>query len=130
MPQRAKPPGVQRFVSTHAKEETRRGTRRGNQRPTKAMTAHWRRFARPVLVRKLVSATESLRWSPALISVLLEELYMDGDIEKLLGTTPRKLPFRKYPQAVAMALILRHSWRADDLAAILERLGLSDTAPS
>ena len=55
---------------------------------------------------------------------------MDGDIEKLVGTARRKLPFQKYPQAIAMALILRHSWRADDLAAILERLGLSDTAPS
>ena len=55
---------------------------------------------------------------------------MDGDIEKLLGTAPRTLPLRKYPQAVAMALILRHSWRADDLEAILERLGLSDTAPT
>ena len=130
MPPRSKAPGVRRFVSAQAKQELRRGTRRGNQRPARETTARWRRFARPVLVRKLVSATESLRWSPALISVLLEELYTDGDIEKLLGTAPRNLPFRKYPQAVAMALILRHSWRADDLAAILERLGLSDTVPA
>jgi xanthine dehydrogenase YagT iron-sulfur-binding subunit len=35
---------------------------------------------------------------------------------------------RQYPQAVAVALILRHSWRADDLACILERLGVTNGA--
>jgi hypothetical protein len=29
-----------------------------------------------------------------------------------------------YPQAVAVALILRHSWHPDDLALILKRLKL------
>ena len=59
-----------------------------------------------------------------MIDVLLEELYVDDDLEELLGKAPRKLRTGQYPQAVAVALILRHSWRADDLACIVERLGL------
>jgi hypothetical protein len=51
-------------------------------------------------------------------------LYVDDQLEKLLANAPRTLPSRRYPQAVALALILRHSWRADDLAYIVKRLGL------
>ena len=122
MPPRAKPPGVRRFVSAHAKEELRRGARRGRQRPTKEMTS-WRRFSRPVLVRKLVSATESLRWSPALIKAsLLEETLHGRRHREVTGHCGEEIAVPKI-STVAMALILRHSWRADDLAAILERLG-------
>lgn len=60
------------------------------------------------------------------MEVLLEELYMDDGLEELLGKSPGELQLRQYPQAVAAALILRHSWRADDLACILERLGLTN----
>jgi hypothetical protein len=48
------------------------------------------------------------------------------DVEELLGDELRKLPERRYPQAIGVALILRHSWHADDLACILERLGLKE----
>lgn len=75
-------------------------------------------------MRSAVSATESLRWSPALIEVLLDELYVDDHLGELLGKARGKLQPRQYPQAIAVAVILRHSWRADDLACILERLGL------
>jgi hypothetical protein len=57
--------------------------------------------------------------------VLLEEVYVDDGLEKLLGKAPSALQVRQYPQAVAVALILRHSWRADDLACILARLGMT-----
>ena len=60
------------------------------------------------------------------MEVLLEELYVDDGLEKLLGKAPSALQVRQYPQAVAVALILRHSWRADDLACILERLGMTN----
>jgi hypothetical protein len=76
-------------------------------------------------MRSAVSATEGLRWSPALIEVLLEELYVDEAVQELLGKPTNELRGRDYPQAVAVALILRHSWRADDLASILERLGIA-----
>jgi hypothetical protein len=58
------------------------------------------------------------------MEVLLEELYADDGLEKLLGNSPSELQVRQYPQAVALALVLRHSWRADDLACILARLGV------
>ena len=35
-------------------------------------------------------------------------------------------PTARSARAVAAALILRHSWRADDLACILERLGMTN----
>ena len=60
------------------------------------------------------------------MEVLLEELYVDDGLEELLGKSPTELQVRQYPQAVAVALILRHSWRADDLACILERLGVTN----
>ena len=60
------------------------------------------------------------------MEVLLEELYVDDGLEELLGKSPSELQVRQYPQAVAAALILRHSWRADDLACILERLGMTN----
>jgi hypothetical protein len=58
------------------------------------------------------------------LELLIEELYIDESIEALLGEHPHALPTRRYPEAIAVALILRHSWRADDLACIVERLGL------
>lgn len=60
------------------------------------------------------------------MEVLLEELYVDDGLEGLLGKPPNELQVRQYPQAIAAALILRHSWRADDLACILARLGVTD----
>ena len=81
-----------------------------------ATTKRWRRDVRPRAVRSAVAATASLRWSPSLMEVLVEELYADDGLEELLGKSPSELQVRQYPQAVAVALILRHSWRADDLA--------------
>ena len=104
----------------------RLGTNRRSTSPTDATTKRWRRDVRPRSVRSAVSATASLRWSPSLMKVLVEELYVDDGLEELLGKAPSRLQVRQYPQAVAVALILRHSWRADDLACILERLGLAN----
>jgi hypothetical protein len=59
-----------------------------------------------------------------LLELLIEELYIDESLDDLLGEHPRDLQTRRYPEAIAAALILRHSWRADDLAWIVERLGL------
>ena len=59
-----------------------------------------------------------------LIEALLEELYVDDRFEELLRRAPGELRSREYPQAIAVALILRHSWHPDDLACMVERLGL------
>jgi hypothetical protein len=60
------------------------------------------------------------------MEVLLEELYVGEGLEALLGKPAAEFGAREYPHAVAVALILRHSWRADDLACILARLQVTD----
>lgn len=89
-----------------------------------AATRRWRRDGRPGSIRAAVSATESLRWSRPLIEAVLEELYVDDHFEELLGTAPGNLRSGQYAQAVAVAVILRHSWHPDDLACVLKRLKL------
>lgn len=93
-------------------------------RPGNAETRRWRRDARPNSVRAAVAATKSLRWNRRLIEAVLEELYVDDHFEELLGTAPGDLRSSQYAQAVAVAVILRHSWHPDDLACVLKRLKL------
>jgi hypothetical protein len=129
MPSRRKPPETKSPIRVATLPRSRRAPRAGQNRrspaPTDASTKRWRRDVRPRAVRSAVSATAMLRWSPSLMEVLLEELYMDDGLEGLLGKSRSDLRVRQYPGAVAAALILRHSWRADDLACILERLGVT-----
>jgi hypothetical protein len=66
----------------------------------------------------------ALRWSPSLVEAILEELYVDDHFEELLGRAPGDLRLGQYAQAIAVALILRHSWHPDDLACMLKRLKL------
>jgi hypothetical protein len=58
------------------------------------------------------------------MQTVLEELYMDDHFEELLGRAPGDLRPGQYPQAIAVALILRHSWHPEDLACMLTRLNL------
>ena len=128
MPSRRKSPETKSPIRVPTSARSGSAPRRGNRRsppPTDATTKRWRRDVRPRAVRSAVAATASLRWSPSLMEVLLEELYADDGLEELLGKSPSELQVRQYPQAVAVALILRHSWRADDLACILARLGVT-----
>src|SRR5512134_1381797 len=68
-------------------------------------TKAWRNDVRPRIVCSAVRATESVRWSTALIEVLLDELYVADDVEKLLGPIVG-LRHGRYPQAIALALVL------------------------
>ena len=92
--------------------------------PADAATRRWRRNSRPKAIRAAVSSTKALRWSRALIEAALEELYVDDHFEELLGRAPGDLRPGQYAQAIAVALILRHSWHPDDLACMLKRLKL------
>ena len=92
--------------------------------PSDAATRRWRRDTRPTTVRAAVSATKSLRWNRRLIEAVLDELYVDDHFEELLGRAPGDLRPGQYAQAVAIALLLRHSWHPDDLACMLKRLKL------
>ncbi len=79
---------------------------------------------RPEVLTRTLDATRGLRWSPALLAVLADELYVGDTVEELLGTPLSLLDESHYPQAIALALVLRHSWQPDDLTYMLARLGL------
>jgi hypothetical protein len=130
MPSRRKSPETKSPIRSPTSARSGPAPRAGMKRrrspaSTDATTKRWRRDVRPRAVRSAVAATATLRWSQSLMEVLLEELYVDDGLENLLGKSPNELQVRQYPQAVAVALILRHSWRADDLACILARLGVT-----
>ena len=120
MSRRGKPVASRRLSS--ARREPQR--ERQSARPTDRTTRRWRRDTRPTAVRAAVSATRALRWSRPLVEAVLEELYVDDYFEELLGRAPGDLRPGQYAQAVAVALILRHSWHPDDLACMLKRLKL------
>ena len=93
-------------------------------RPADVATRRWRRHSRPASVRSAVLATKALPFSRPLVEAVLEELYVDDHFEELLGQAPGDLRPSQYAQAIAVALILRHSWHPDDLACMLKRLKL------
>ena len=74
-------------------------------------------------MRALSSRVTTLRWSPTLFRMLIEELFIEEDFARVCGS-PRKLPLRRYPQGVLIALALRHSWREDDLKRFMQRIGV------
>ena len=100
------------------------GAKPHRSRPTDRITRRWRRNTRSEAVQSASSATHGLRWNKRLVEAILEEFYVDDDLERLLGHTIDDLRPREYARAVAIGLILRHSWHPDDLAWILERLSL------
>src|SRR2546427_5267671 len=89
----------------------------------------WRRTFRPHLLRVLTKRSATLVWSRTLLAVVLDELHVDDVFRELVGD-PCHLPTRRYPQAIAVAIALRHSWRPDDLAHLAKRLGIPLSAAS
>jgi hypothetical protein len=86
----------------------------------------WRRELRPRAMRLIAARTRHLAWSRALVSLLLNELQTDDLFTEIVGAPNRIAPSR-FPQAVAIALLLRHSWRQVDLTKIARRLGITLT---
>jgi hypothetical protein len=62
-----------------------------------------------------------MRWSRTLIRLLLNELVVGDDVSLLVGRLD-DLPARRFPQALAVALALRYSWREDHLRNMMRRL--------
>ena len=87
----------------------------------------WRCSLRPHLLRLLTKRSATLVWSRTLLAVVLDELQLDDLFRELVGD-PRRLPARRYPQAIAVAIALRHSWHPDDLARLTKRLGIALSA--
>ena len=127
MPSRRKPPSPKssrRGPSARSPHEQRPAKHSRGAVSRRDTAKRWRRDTRPQLVRAAVSATKALRWSHPLVEAVLEELYVDDHFEELLGRAPGHLRSGQYAQAIAVALILRHSWHPDDLACMLKRLKL------
>jgi hypothetical protein len=61
------------------------------------------------------------------VTTLLDELNIDAMFTELVGR-PHGLPARRYPQAIAVALALRHSWRREELMKFAKRLGVKLSA--
>jgi hypothetical protein len=84
----------------------------------------WRAELRPRAVRDFAARATHLLWSRALVKAAIEELYPDDLFAEIVGDLDR-VPRRLWPQALAVAIALRHSWRCDGLARIATRLRLS-----
>ena len=110
-----------------AVERARRGSNAAKcpRRPRTINIVDWRTRIRPAILRKATTATIGFDWSQALFATLLEELGENDSVESLLGPI-KDLDVVAHPQAVALALILRHSWQPHHLRRILESLELID----
>lgn len=92
-----------------------------------ADTERWRRTFRPRLLRLFAERTTTLAWSRALLNLLLDELHTERLFTELVGSS-RHLRVSRYPQAIAVAIALRHSWQPDQLTRLAKRLGIALSA--
>src|SRR5207237_3662839 len=81
----------------------------------------WREELRPRTLRLFAARTATLPWSRALLKLVVRELYPDDLFAELIGNLDR-VPRRRWPQVVALAVALRHSWRQDGLTQIVKSL--------
>ena len=84
----------------------------------------WRERLRPRALRLFAARTATLPWSRALLKLVVRELYPDDLFAELIGNLDR-VPRRRWPQVVALAVALRHSWRQDGLARIVRSLHIA-----
>lgn len=112
-----KPPPRTARRRSHANPLTDEGGRVASE------LAGWRSASRVPELRALARDLAGLKWTRALFLLVLDELYIDDLFVDIVGN-PEKLSPARYPQAVAMAIALRHSWRPDDLAEVATRLAL------
>ena len=96
-------------------------TRVGPGPSVPSQTMAWRRERRWRALKRFARSMDGLKWSSALMRMLLEEMWVDEELKYLLGR-PERLRRAQYPQALAVALALRHSWRSDDFRGITKRL--------
>jgi hypothetical protein len=100
-----------------------RRTRRTSSKTTRDDLADWRRLTRPVILEHFLERTRDLPWSRELIDLLLDELHVSDEFDDLIGRVPLSEQVN-YPQLVALALVLRHSWLPEDLARAIAEIGL------
>ena len=93
----------------------------------RADAERWRTELRPRAVRLIAERTARLGWSPMLLRLLLEDIRPDELFLDVLGK-PDRIAAKRYPQAIAVALALRHGWQRDDLVMFSKRLGVKVTS--
>lgn len=103
------------------RHESRRRSRNGSD-----PLQDWRRRLRPQILSELVEQSNDLPWSSRLITLLLSELHVGDEFYDLVDSAEPPAP-QQYPQLIAIALLLRHSWFPEDLADNAVWLGLSST---
>ena len=81
----------------------------------------WREELRPRALRLFAERTAKLPWSRALLKLVVRELYPDDLFSELIGNLDR-VPSRRWPQVIALAVALRQSWRQDGLARVAKSL--------
>jgi hypothetical protein len=122
----ARAPRVRRYIGSHPHPESAVASPRERDAWAKdrERTQRWRRERRLADLHRLAKLTANTRWSGALLAQLVDELDVNDVFVDLVGNL-EDLPVRRYPQAVTIALALRHSWRRDDLIRFAKRLGIS-----
>ena len=91
--------------------------------------ADWRRLTRPLILNDFLGRTRDLCWSRELIDLLLDELHVSDEFDDLVGRVPPSAPVN-YPQLLALALVLRHSWFPEDLTRIIAETGVEPSTNS
>ena len=108
---------------SHVPERTFR-----DRRESPARRRAWVAATRREMLEELAAAASSLRLNRSLLLNVLEELGADETFVALVGE-PSRIPQRQFGQALAVGLLLRHSWRHDDLEQCANRLGLTMPDP-
>jgi len=118
-------------ASRHTEDEAEQAEARRQQEDAwakqRAEQERWRKELRPRAVRLIAERTAKLTWSPMLLRLLLEEIRPDELFLDVLGK-PDRIAVKHYPQALAIALALRHGWQRDDLLVFSKRLGVKVTS--
>jgi ParB/RepB/Spo0J family partition protein len=124
-----KPKAPKQSIPTDAEIEAEAERKRQEAAWARQLAAEerWRTALRPHALQLIVSRTAKLAWSRGLMTTLLDEFNIDAMFTELVGR-PHSLAARRYPQAIAVALALRHSWRREELVKFARRVGVKLTA--
>lgn len=92
-------------------------------------TERWRAELRPRALQLFASRASRIRWTRALVTLVVEELFPDDLFDELVGSLNR-VPPSQWPRVLAIAVALRHSWRRDGLTRIARKLRISLAIPT
>ncbi|MGE0123632.1 MAG: ParB/RepB/Spo0J family partition protein [Vicinamibacterales bacterium] len=93
----------------------------------RAEQERWRTELRPQAVRLFAERAATLAWSPMLLRLVLEHIGSDDLFLETLGK-PDRIAAKRYPQAFAVAIALRHSWFREEFLTVSKRLGVKVTS--